>query len=98
MGGEGRIAATEREKESERDSRSGNAGLKQPTISANAEFRGRVLEFVRAAGSVELKERDGVAATVRCERPSFLVEERVFFIFLSIKHLKSLSLFNINLN
>lgn len=29
----------------ERDSRSGNAGLKQPTISANAGIRGRVLEF-----------------------------------------------------
>lgn len=91
MGGEGRIAATEREKESERDSRSGNAGLKQPTISANAEFRGRVLEFVRAAGSVELKERDGVAApSVASVRVSSLKNE---FFYLPLYEASQISLF-----
>lgn len=40
--------------------------LKQPTISANAGIRGRILEFERAAGSIELKENE----TARLRHPS----------------------------
>lgn len=45
VGRGGEEDSSNEQRKRERDSRSGNAGLKQPTISANAGIRGRVLEF-----------------------------------------------------